>query len=72
MSDINSNSDGPNFSMNLSDNDTTLSFVQKFASQAYPEGKVIIKNTSASLKGYEDRGLVSHTVESIMSRKYSI
>lgn len=72
MSDVNNNSDGPNFSMNLSDNDTTLSFIQKFASQAYPEGRVLVKNTTASLSGYEDRGLVSHNVESIMSRKCSL
>jgi hypothetical protein len=58
---------GPNFSMDISDTDTTLSFVQKFHSQAYPDNEVLVKNTSASEKGYEDRGLVSHTVESIMS-----
>lgn len=62
------NIDGPNFSLSPSDTDTTLSFVQKFHSQVYPNNQLIVKNTSASISGYENRSLVSHSVESIMSR----
>jgi len=61
------NSDGPNFSMTLGDNDSTLAFTQKFAEQTYPEGKMLIKDTTFSQQGWEDRTLVSHNVESIMS-----
>lgn len=71
MSNAN-NSDGPNFSMALSDNDTTLSFIQKFTTQAYPNNQMLVKNTTASLQQNEDKTLVSHNVESIMSRKRSI
>jgi hypothetical protein len=61
------NSDGPNFSMTLGDNDSTLAFTQKFAEQTYPEGKMLVKDTTFSQQGWEDRTLVSHNVESIMS-----
>ena len=61
------NSDGPNFSMTLGDNDSTLAFTQKFAEQTYPEGKMLIKDTTFSQQGWEDRTLISHNVESIMS-----
>lgn len=61
------NSDGPNFSMTLEDNDSTLAFTQKFAEQVYPEGKMLVKDTTFSQQGWEDRTLVSHNVESIMS-----
>ena len=61
------NSDGPNFSMTLGDNDSTLAFTQKFAEQVYPEGKMLVKDTTFSQQGWEDRTLVSHNVESIMS-----
>lgn len=61
------NSDGPNFSMTLGDNDSTLAFTQKFAEQVYPEGKMLVKDTTFSQQGWEDRTLVSHNVESIMA-----
>lgn len=61
------NSSGPNFSMTLADNDSTFSFINKVASQVYPEGKVLIKGTTASQRGFEEKTLVSHNVESIMA-----
>jgi hypothetical protein len=63
----NTNPNGPNFSMTLADNDSTQSFINKFASKAYPDGKVLVKNTTGMQKGYEDRTLVSHNVEGIMA-----
>jgi len=42
------NSDGPNFSFELSDNDNTASFVKKFSSKVYPENKMLVKNTTYS------------------------
>lgn len=63
----NTNSSGPNFSMTLADNDSTFSFINKVASQVYPEGKVLIKGTTASQRGFEEKTLVSHNVESIMA-----
>ena len=61
------NSSGPNFSMTLADNDSTFSFINKVASQVYPEGKVLVKGTTASQRGFEEKTLVSHNVESIMA-----
>jgi len=61
------NSDGPNFSFELADNDSTASFVQKFSSKVYPENKMLVKNTTYSKGGYVDRPMTSHGIESIMS-----
>jgi len=61
------NSDGPNFSFELGDNDTTASFIQKFSSKVYPENKMLVKNTTYSKGGYVDRPITSHGIESIMS-----
>jgi hypothetical protein len=60
-------SDGPNFSFELQDNDTTLSFIQKFSSKVYPENKMLVQNTTYSKSGYTDRPMTSHGIESIMS-----
>jgi hypothetical protein len=44
---VSTNSNGPNFSMTLSDNDSTQSFINKFASQVYPDGRNLVKSTTA-------------------------
>jgi len=61
------NSDGPNFSFELADNDNTKSFIQKFSSKAYPENKMLVKSTTHSQSGFVDRPLTSYGVESIIS-----
>lgn len=47
---VSTNSNGPNFSMTLTDNDSTQSFINKFASQVYPDGRNLVKSTSAMQK----------------------
>lgn len=61
------NDDGPGLSLTLEDNDSTTSFIQKYYSKTYPENKMLVKNTTHSVQGYETRTLTSHTVESIVS-----
>lgn len=47
---VSTNSNGPNFSMTLSDNDSTQSFINKFATQVYPDGRNLVKSTTAMEK----------------------
>ena len=47
---VSTNSNGPNFSMTLSDNDSTQSFINKFATQVYPDGRNLVRSTSAMQK----------------------
>ena len=49
------NDDGPGLSLTLEDNDSTTSFIQKYYSKTYPENKMLVKNTTHSVQGYETR-----------------